>query len=112
MFICLISHQSAVFFSRTYQSPTTSQQYIFILEQINTTNQPSIIFCCGFSIAHYRKHSLHRESGASPRAKPPTHGEASLRREQMFWLSAKDWPTVKSPFAESFLLSALGEGFG
>jgi hypothetical protein len=30
----------------------------------------------------------------------------------MFWLSAKGWPAVKSPFAESFLLSALGEGFG
>jgi hypothetical protein len=29
----------------------------------------------------------------------------------MVWLSAKDWPTVKRPFAESFLLSALGEGF-
>jgi hypothetical protein len=27
-------------------------------------------------------------------------------------LSAKDWPTVNNPFAESFLLSALGEGFG
>jgi hypothetical protein len=61
---------------------------------------------------HYRKQSLHRESGASPRAKPPALGEASLRREQMFWLSAKGWPTVKSRFAESFLLSALGEGFG
>jgi hypothetical protein len=24
----------------------------------------------------------------------------------MFWLSAKDWPTVNSPFDESFLLSA------
>jgi hypothetical protein len=24
----------------------------------------------------------------------------------------KDWPTVNSTFAESFLLSALGEGFG
>jgi hypothetical protein len=30
----------------------------------------------------------------------------------MFWLSAKDSPTVKSPFAESFFLLALGEGFG
>jgi hypothetical protein len=30
----------------------------------------------------------------------------------MFWLAAKDWPTVNSPFAKSFLLSALGEGFG
>jgi hypothetical protein len=30
----------------------------------------------------------------------------------MFWLSAKDWPTVYSHFAESFLLSAIGEGFG
>jgi hypothetical protein len=30
----------------------------------------------------------------------------------MFWLSAKDPPTVKSPFAESFFLLALGEGFG
>jgi hypothetical protein len=29
----------------------------------------------------------------------------------MVRLSAKDWPTVKSPFAESILLSALGEGF-
>jgi hypothetical protein len=27
-------------------------------------------------------------------------------------LSAKDWPTVNNPFAESFLLYALGEGFG
>jgi hypothetical protein len=30
----------------------------------------------------------------------------------MFWLSAKDWPTVHRTFVESFLLSALGEGFG
>jgi hypothetical protein len=29
----------------------------------------------------------------------------------MVWLSAKRWPTVKRPFVESFLLSALGEGF-
>jgi hypothetical protein len=30
----------------------------------------------------------------------------------MFWLSAKVWPTVNSTFVESFLLSALSEGFG
>jgi hypothetical protein len=65
----------------------------------------------GGTKAHYRKQSIHRESRASPRVKTPALGEASLRREHMVLLSAKGWPTVKSPFAESFLLSALGEGF-
>jgi hypothetical protein len=60
---------------------------------------------------HYQKQSLHRESGASPRAKAPALGESSLRREHMVWLSAKHWPMVKSPFAESILLSAPSERF-
>jgi hypothetical protein len=71
-----------------------------------------IVFLAAGDTTHYWKQRLHRESEASPRAKPPALGEAPLRREQMFWLSVKEWPTVKSPFAESFLLSALGEGFG
>jgi hypothetical protein len=61
---------------------------------------------------HYRKQSLHRELEASARAKSAALGEAPLRREHKVWLSAKDWPTVISTFAESFLSSALGEGFG
>jgi hypothetical protein len=61
---------------------------------------------------HYRKQSLHRELEASARAKSAALGEAPLRRERKVWLSAKDWPTVISTFAESFLSSALGEGFG
>jgi hypothetical protein len=62
--------------------------------------------------AHYQKQSLHRELEASARAKSPALGEAPLRREHKVWLSAKDWPTVNSTFAESFLPSALGERFG
>jgi hypothetical protein len=61
---------------------------------------------------HYRKQSLHRELEASARAKSAALGEAPLRRERKVWLSAKDWPTVISTFAESFLSSALGEGLG
>jgi hypothetical protein len=64
------------------------------------------------SSMHYRKQSLHRELEASARAKSAALGEAPLRRERKVWLSAKDWPTVISTFAESFLSSALGEGLG
>jgi hypothetical protein len=59
---------------------------------------------------HYQKQSLHCEPRALPRAKAPALGEASLRREHLVWLSAKDWPTVQSPFTESILLSTLSEG--
>jgi hypothetical protein len=62
-------------------------------------NMPAAPYIC-----HYRKQSLHRELEASARAKPPALGEDPLRREQMFWLSAKGWPTVNNTFAESFLL--------
>jgi hypothetical protein len=73
---------------------------------------PNLWALCLHRFIHYRKQSLHRELEASARAKPPALGEAPLRREPTFWLSAKVWPTVNSTVAESFLLSALGEGFG
>jgi hypothetical protein len=73
-------------------------------KKLNQEKDPHII--------HYGKQSLHRELEASARAKSPALGEAHLRREHKVWLSAKDWPTVNSTLAESFLPSALGEGFG